>query len=104
MTQPPSFFAAAWHPDALARAVETDGQSLVDGLENLVRDIEANDGELLVTLADTEAFQVGQNIATTPGKVVFRNRMFELIQFTPTTEKVHKTPLIIFPPWITCRS
>ncbi len=88
------------NPDALAKAVETEGESLVKGLENLVRDIEANDGELLVTLADKEAFRVGENIATTPGEVVFRNRMFELIQFTPTTEKVRATPLIVFPPWI----
>ncbi|HMS95367.1 MAG TPA: class I poly(R)-hydroxyalkanoic acid synthase [Tabrizicola sp.] len=88
------------NPDALEKAVATDGESLVQGLENLVRDIEANQGDLLVTLADREAFHVGQNIATTPGAVVFRNRMLELIQYEPTTEKVHKTPLLIFPPWI----
>ena len=88
------------NPDALEKAVETDGESLVKGLENLVRDIEANQGDLLVTLADREAFHVGQNIATTPGAVVYRNKMLELIQYTPTTEKVHKTPLLIFPPWI----
>jgi polyhydroxyalkanoate synthase subunit PhaC len=90
----------ATNPDALARAVETEGQSLVDGLENLVRDIEANDGELLVTLADRGAFEVGRNIATAEGSVVFRNRMFELIQYAPRTERVHRTPLLIFPPWI----
>ena len=88
------------NPDALERAVETEGESLVKGLENLVRDLESNDGELLVTLADKEAFKVGRNIATTEGAVVFRNRMFELIQYKPTTEKVHETPLLIFPPWI----
>ncbi|MEY4698182.1 MAG: hypothetical protein RIT14_2610 [Pseudomonadota bacterium] len=88
------------NPDALERAVETDGESLVRGLENLVHDIEANSGDLLVTLADKEAFHVGQNIATTPGSVVYRNRMFELIQYAPTTETVYKTPLLIFPPWI----
>ena len=88
------------NPDALERAVATDGESLVQGLENLVRDIEANQGELLVTLADPEAFHVGQNLATTPGSVVFRNKMLELIQYAPTTETVHKTPLLIFPPWI----
>jgi polyhydroxyalkanoate synthase len=88
------------NPDALTRAVETDGASLVRGLENLVHDIESNDGDLVISLADKEAFNVGDNLATTPGKVVFRNRMFELIQYTPTTDTVHKTPLIIFPPWI----
>ncbi len=87
-------------PDALEKAVATDGESLVQGLENLVRDIESNQGDLLVTLADKEAFHVGRNIATTPGAVVYRNRMLELIQYEPTTPQVHKTPLLIFPPWI----
>lgn len=95
---PTNFLAT--NPDALALAAETEGQSLVDGLENLVRDLEANDGELIVNLADKDAFTVGENIASTPGKVVFRNRMLELIQYEPTTEKVHQTPLILFPPWI----
>ncbi len=98
MFSPTNFLGT--NPEALERAVETEGQSLVDGLENLVRDIEANDGELLVNLADKKAFKVGENIATTEGSVVFRNRMFELIQYAPKTETVHKTPLIIFPPWI----
>lgn len=95
----PSNFLAT-NPDALEKAVATDGQSLIDGLENLVRDLEANHGELAVTLADPDAFEVGVNIATTPGSVVFQNRMFQLIQYKPTTEKVHRTPLVIFPPWI----
>ena len=88
------------NPDALEKAVATDGESLVKGLENLVRDIEANDGDLIVTLADKEAFRIGENIATTPGEVVYRNRMMELIQYAPTTKTVHEIPLIIFPPWI----
>ncbi len=98
MFSPANFLGT--NPEALAKAVETEGESLVRGLQNLVRDIEANDGDLLVTLADKDAFQVGGNIATTEGKVVFRNRMFELIQYAPRTETVHKTPLLIFPPWI----
>jgi polyhydroxyalkanoate synthase len=98
MFSPTNFLGT--NPEALERAVETDGMSLVQGLENLVRDIENNQGDLLVTLADREAFKVGENLATTPGEVVYRNRMLELIQYAPTTEKVHKTPLLIFPPWI----
>ena len=98
MFSPTNFLGT--NPDALERAVETDGESLVKGLENLVADIEANSGDLMVTLADKEAFHVGQNLATTPGAVVYRNKMFELIQYAPTTEKVHATPLLIFPPWI----
>lgn len=88
------------NPDALQKAVETDGQSLVDGLENLVRDLEAHDGELVVSLADGSAFRVGDNIGATPGKVVFRNHLFELIQYSPTTDEVHEIPILIFPPWI----
>jgi len=98
MLAPTNFLGT--NPEALERAVETQGQSLVDGLENLVRDLEGHDGELLVSLADRGAFEVGENIATAKGEVVFRNRMLELIQFSPTTETVHKIPLLIFPPWI----
>lgn len=88
------------NPDALEKAVATEGQSLVNGLENLISDLEANNGEMVVRLADESAFEIGGNIATTPGKVVFRNRMMELIQYEPTTKSVHAIPLIIFPPWI----
>ncbi|MEC8572614.1 MAG: class I poly(R)-hydroxyalkanoic acid synthase, partial [Pseudomonadota bacterium] len=88
------------NPDALEKAVETEGKSLIQGLENLVADLEANDGELVVRLADETAFEIGRNIATTPGEVVFRNEMMELIQYRPTTETVHETPIVLFPPWI----
>jgi polyhydroxyalkanoate synthase subunit PhaC len=98
MFSPANFLGT--NPEALAKAVETEGESLVRGLENLVRDIEANDGDVLVTLADKDAFTVGENLATTEGSVVWRNRMLELIQYTPRTETVHRTPLVIFPPWI----
>ncbi|MEP5761386.1 MAG: class I poly(R)-hydroxyalkanoic acid synthase [Litoreibacter sp.] len=98
MVSPTNFLGT--NPDALQRAVDTDGQSLVQGLENLVSDIEQNSGDLLVSLTDEKAFTLGDNIATAEGSVVFRNRMFELIQYAPSTDKVHATPLIIFPPWI----
>ncbi len=98
MLAPTNFLAT--NPEALSRAVETDGQSLVDGLENLVRDIESSKDGLMVTLADRDAFTVGGNIATTEGAVVFRNRMFELIQYRPVTETAHEVPLVVFPPWI----
>ncbi|MGB3245383.1 MAG: class I poly(R)-hydroxyalkanoic acid synthase [Sulfitobacter sp.] len=98
MMSPTNFLAT--NPDALERAVATEGESLIKGLENLISDLEANNGELIVKLADESAFELGRNIATTPGKVVFRNKMFELIQYTPSTEKVHATPVVVFPPWI----
>ncbi|ABG31499.1 class I poly(R)-hydroxyalkanoic acid synthase [Roseobacter denitrificans] len=98
MMSPTNFLAT--NPDALEKAIETEGQSLVQGLENLISDLEANNGEMVVKLADENAFELGRNIATTPGKVVYRNRMMELVQYTPSTEQVHKTPLVIFPPWI----
>ena len=98
MMSPTNFLAT--NPDALEKAVETEGQSLIKGLQNLVADLEANDGEMVVRLADESAFEVGGNIATTPGEVVYRNRMMELIQYEPATETVHETPLVLFPPWI----
>jgi len=98
MMAPTNFLAT--NPDALEKAVATEGQSLVDGLENLVADLEANDGELVVRLADESAFEIGSNIATTPGDVVFRNPMMELIQYQSTTKTVFQTPIILFPPWI----
>ena len=98
MMSPANFLGT--NPEALSKAIETEGDSLVRGLENLVRDIEKNDGELLVTLSDPDAFKVGENLASTEGSVVFRNHLFELIQYAPRTEVVYKVPLVIVPPWI----
>ena len=98
MMAPTNFFGT--NPDALEKAFLSKGESLVKGLENLIRDLESNNGELLVRLADETAFKVGSDLAATPGKVVFRNRLFELIQYSPSTEMVYQTPLLIFPPWI----
>ncbi|MFD1786730.1 PHA/PHB synthase family protein [Sphingomonas floccifaciens] len=91
----PSNFAAT-NPQAIAKAIETRGESLLKGLQNMLADIQR--GQL--THTDTEAFEVGRNIATTPGKVVHRTRLYELIHYAPTTERVLATPLVIFPPWI----
>ena len=98
LMSPTNFLAT--NPDALERAVATEGESLIRGLENLIADLEANNGELIVRLADESAFELGRNIATSPGKVVYRNNLFELIQYSPSTEKVDATPIVIFPPWI----
>ncbi|MDO5604735.1 MAG: class I poly(R)-hydroxyalkanoic acid synthase [Paracoccus sp. (in: a-proteobacteria)] len=98
MFAPTNFLAT--NPDAIERALETEGESLVKGLENLVRDVETHGGELVVSLADRNAFSVGENIGTAPGRVVRRERLYELIQYAPTTDQVHARPLVIFPPWI----
>jgi polyhydroxyalkanoate synthase len=84
------------NPAALRKAIETGGASLAAGATNLLADLQA--GRL--SMVDADAFAPGRNLALTPGKVVHRNRLIELIQYTPTTEKVHKTPLLILPPWI----
>ena len=84
------------NPAALHKAIETGGASVVAGARNLVADLNA--GRL--SMVDAEAFAPGRNLALTPGKVVHRNRLIELIQYSPSTEQVHKTPLLILPPWI----
>jgi polyhydroxyalkanoate synthase subunit PhaC len=84
------------NPAALHRAMETGGASIADGLRNLLSDLQA--GRL--SMVDATAFEPGRNLAITPGKVVFRNRLIELIQYTPQTEQVHAVPLLFIPPWI----
>jgi len=84
------------NPAALHKVIETGGGSVVAGARNLMNDLNA--GRL--TMVDAEAFAPGRNLALTPGKVVHRNRLIELIQYAPATEQVHKTPLLILPPWI----
>ncbi|MTH65466.1 class I poly(R)-hydroxyalkanoic acid synthase [Paracoccus sp. DK608] len=98
MMAPTNFLAT--NPDALEKALATEGESLVKGLENLVRDIEQHGGEMLVSLADRDAFRVGESIGTAEGRVVARTKLYELIQYSPTTDQVHEIPLVIFPPWI----
>jgi len=88
------------NPEVLQTTIESRGENLVNGLRNLLEDMERGGGKLAIKMTDENAFEVGKNVATTPGKVVFRNDLMELIQYTPTTDKVAKTPLLICPPWI----
>ena len=84
------------NPQVIHETVQSGGQNLVKGMEHLLRDIEA--GQMKMT--DTEAFAPGRNLALTPGQVVYRNKLIELIQYAPTTEKVYAIPLLFIPPWI----
>ncbi len=84
------------NPVVLDKAVETRGQSLVSGMEKMLADL----GRGQLTQTDADAFSVGENIAVTPGKVIHETPLYQLIQYSPTTEKVLKTPMVIFPPWI----
>ena len=88
------------NPEALRAIAESNGESLVKGMENFAADLERGAGQLSISQTDTAQFKVGENLATAPGKVVFQNELIQLLQFSPTTEKVHEIPLLIFPPWI----
>ncbi|WP_199231428.1 PHA/PHB synthase family protein [Falsiroseomonas bella] len=88
------------NPEVLRRTAETGGENLLKGLSNLLSDLERGKGQLRIRMTDETKFKVGENIAVTPGKVVYRNALMELIQYQPTTESVFKRPLLIIPPWI----
>lgn len=88
------------NPEVLRETMATNGENLVTGLGNLLEDLERGHGKLNIKQTDMDYFKVGENIALTPGKVVFQNDIIQLLHYTPTTEEVHKTPLLIFPPWI----
>ena len=88
------------NPEVLRETLQTNGENLVKGMEQLLDDM-AKSGDLFkISQTDTTAFEVGRNLAITPGKVIFQNDVLQLIQYTPTTEKVHTVPLLIVPPWI----
>jgi polyhydroxyalkanoate synthase subunit PhaC len=84
------------NPVALNKALETNGASLVEGFQHLMADMQR--GQL--THTDSQAFEIGRNIATTPGKVIHETSLYQLIHYAPVTPTVMKTPLVIFPPWI----
>lgn len=88
------------NPQLMAETIQSHGKNLLKGLHNLLTDLESGSTRLIIKMTDTDAFKIGENLATTPGKVIFRNDMMELIQYTPQTEKVNAIPLLIIPPWI----
>lgn len=90
----------ALNPEVLDETIETQGANWMAGLKNFVDDLERGHGELSITQTDLDYFKVGENIATTPGKVVYQNDIMQLIQYAPTTPNVAERPIIIFPPWI----
>ena len=95
----PTNFAIT-NPAVLRETLATGGENLVKGLQNLLADLERGDGHLSISMTDYKAFEVGKNLATTPGKVVFEDPLFQLIQYAPSTKTVFKVPLLIIPPWI----
>ncbi|KTD07398.1 PHA/PHB synthase family protein [Legionella jamestowniensis] len=88
------------NPQLMAETIQSHGKNLLRGLQNLLTDLETGSSRLIIKMTDTDAFKIGENIATTPGKVIFRNEMMELIQYSPQTEEVNAIPLLIVPPWI----
>ncbi len=88
------------NPEVLRKTAETGGTNLLKGLSNLLFDLERGKGKLRIRMTDDSKFKIGENIAVTPGKVMFQTPLMQLIQYNPTTEKVLKRPLVIFPPWI----
>ena len=95
----PSNFIAT-NPEVLQATIETGGENLLKGLKNLVQDLERGRGQLTITMTDPNAFRVGENLATTKGKVIFQNELMQLIQYAPSTAEVKRRPLLIIPPWI----
>jgi polyhydroxyalkanoate synthase len=88
------------NPELIRETIASKGENLVRGMKMLAEDIDAGSGDLRIRQTDGSNFEVGRNLAVTPGKVVFRNHLFELIQYAPTTEMVRTRPIVIVPPWI----
>jgi len=88
------------NPAALREAMQTEGASLLKGMENFAADLTRGGGQLSISQTDFSQFKVGENVATAPGKVIFQNELIQILQFDPTTEHVSEIPLLIFPPWI----
>lgn len=88
------------NPEVLRKTLSSGGKNLIDGFKQFYSDYKSNPQVLNISMTDFSAFRVGQNVATTPGKVVFQTDLMQLIQYSPSTEQVHKIPVLIMPPWI----
>jgi polyhydroxyalkanoate synthase len=88
------------NPEVLRATLQSNGENLVRGLDHLLEDLERGKGQIAIRMTDEKAFEIGRNIAVTPGKVIYQNELMQLIQYEPRTEKVFKRPLLIVPPWI----
>src|SRR5260370_9799200 len=86
------------NPEVLRATLESRGENLLNGLKNLLDDLERGKGRLAITMTDMAAFKIGENVATTPGKVVYQNDLIQLLQYIPTTETAKRRPLLITPP------
>jgi len=95
----PSNFVVT-NPEVLRKTLESGGENLVKGLENLLGDLERGKGQLQIKMTDPEAFEVGKNVAVSKGKVVYQNDLIQLLQYEPSTKEVARRPLLIIPPWI----
>ena len=95
----PTNFALT-NPDVLKKTMDSKGENLVRGFQNILTDLERGEGQLKTRMVDTDAFELGRNLALTPGKVVLQNDLIQLIQYEPTTKAVSRTPLLVIPPWI----
>ena len=95
----PSNFPVS-NPEILRATLASNGANLIEGLKHLEQDMASPDGRLRIKQSDMTAFEIGKNIAMTPGKVVFRNDTFELIQYSPSAQRTYEIPLLIVPPWI----
>jgi len=88
------------NPEVLRTTIDTGGENLIKGLNNMLDDLERGKGQLAVKMTDLEKFKLGENIAVTPGKVIYQNALMQLLQYAPSTETVRRRPLLIMPPWI----
>jgi len=88
------------NPEVLRVTIESGGENLINGLKNMLNDLEYGKGRLNIRMTDLNAFELGKNVANTPGKVIYQNEIMQLLQYDPSTPEVFKKPLLIFPPWI----